>query len=90
MAWKKVEEGQECSSIKNILALSWVSLEKAQKRSHRRLVNFLPSYSLELKPIEHFGYWLKRAVTETLAYSATLILAIFSALQRWHDRIQIV
>ena len=60
-------------------------LEIAEKH-HRRLI-FLPPYSPELNPIEHFWYWLKRKVAETLVYSQTLTEAISLALQGWHGHI---
>lgn len=59
-------------------------------RRYNRTLIFLPPYSPELNPIEHFWYWLKRAVTETIVYSATLILAISLALQIWHGSIKIM
>jgi len=51
---------------------------------HKRRLIFLPPYSPELNPIEHFWYWLKRTVTETLSCSNTLEEAISLALQLWH------
>ena len=51
--------------------------------AHGRRLIFLPPYSPELNPIEHFWHWLKRAVTEILRYHGTLVEAIAIALERW-------
>ena len=39
---------------------------------------FLPPYSPELNPIEHFWYWLKKKVCDLLKFSKNLDEAIFS------------
>ena len=54
---------------------------------HNRRLIFLPPYSPELNPIEHFWAWLKRKVAETLTCSETLTDAISLALQGWNCRI---
>ena len=44
-----------------------------------RQVMFLPPYSPELNPIEHFWHWLKKTVTDTLRLTSDLASAISTA-----------
>ena len=46
-------------------------------------VIFLPPYSPELNPIEHFWNWLKKTTADTLKKCSNLYLAIFTAFQMW-------
>ena len=46
---------------------------------YNRTVIFLPPYSPELNPIEHFWHWLKKTVTDTLRFTSDLASAIFTA-----------
>ena len=57
------------------------SFELAEK--YNRKLIFLPPYSPELDPIEHFWHWLKKAVTEALKYCAALSEALCVALTQW-------
>ena len=50
---------------------------------YNRAVIFLPPYSPELNPIEHFWYWLKKTVADTLRFTFDLASAIFTALKMW-------
>ena len=50
---------------------------------YNRTVIFLPPYSPELNPIEHFWHWLKKTVTDTLRFTSDLVSAIFTALKMW-------
>jgi len=55
------------------------------EKYNRRLI-FLPPYSPELNPIEHFWNWLKRKVADVLKYVSTFKDAIRKALQIWAIR----
>ena len=52
------------------------------QRYNRTLI-FLPPYSPELNPIEHFWHWLKKKTADTLKLSPDLDSAIFTAFQLW-------
>ena len=55
--------------------------EIARKRG--RKIIFLPPYSPELNPIEHFWHWLKKTVADCLTFGFDLSVAILTALQKW-------
>ena len=55
--------------------------ELAQR--YNRTLIFLPPYSPELNPIEHFWHWLKKKTADTLKFSPDLDSAIFTAFQLW-------
>ena len=57
-------------------------LHEIAQRSGRRLI-FLPPYSPELNPIEHFWHWLKKTVADFLKICFDLSSAIFEALKKW-------
>ena len=44
---------------------------------------FLPPYSPELNPIEHFWQWLKKTTSDMLKFCLNLHSAIFTAFQLW-------
>ena len=48
---------------------------------HKVRIIFLPPYSPELNPIEHFWYWLKKRVSDLLIFSKNLDEVIFSIFQ---------
>ena len=50
---------------------------------HKRKIIFLPPYSPELNPIEHFWHWLKKTTADMLRFCSDLSLAIFEAFQLW-------
>ena len=50
---------------------------------YNRTVIFLPPYSPELNPIEHFWHWLKKTVTDTLRFTSNLASAISTAFKMW-------
>ena len=50
---------------------------------HKRKVIFLPPYSPELNPIEHFWHWLKKTTADCLKFGSELNIAISTALQKW-------
>jgi transposase len=50
---------------------------------HKRKIIFLPPYSPELNPIEHFWHWLKKTTADTLRSCSDLRTAIFEAFQLW-------
>ncbi len=50
---------------------------------HKRKIIFLPPYSLELNPIEHFWHWLKKTTAACLKFYSNLNIAISKALQKW-------
>ena len=50
---------------------------------YNRTVIFLPPYSPELNPIEHFWHWLKKTVTDMLRFTSDLASAIFTAFKMW-------
>ncbi|MBR1604246.1 MAG: transposase, partial [Synergistaceae bacterium] len=50
---------------------------------HNVKIIFLPPYSPELNPIEHFWHWLKKTTADTLKQCSNLHLAIFTSFQMW-------
>ena len=50
---------------------------------HKREIIFLPPYSPELNPIEHFWHWLKKTTADCLKFCPELNIAISEALQIW-------
>ena len=50
---------------------------------HQIKLIFLPPYSPELNPIEHFWNWLKKMTTNMLKFFPDLDNAIFAAFQMW-------
>ena len=50
---------------------------------YNRTLSFLPPYSPELHPIEHFWHWLKKTTSDILKFSADFDSAIFTAFQLW-------
>ena len=50
---------------------------------HNVKIIFLPPYSPELNPIEHFWHWLKKTTTDILKKCLNLRAAIFTAFQMW-------
>ena len=50
---------------------------------HKRKIIFLPPYSPELNPIEHFWHWLKKTTTDCLKFCSDLNIALAEALQEW-------
>ena len=50
---------------------------------HKRKIIFLPPYSPELNPIEHFWHWLKKTTADCLKFCSNLNTAISEALQKW-------
>ena len=57
-------------------------LYEIAKRHNRRLI-FLPPYSPELNPIEHFWNWLKKKIADVLKYVTTFEDAIYESLKLW-------
>ena len=55
-------------------------------RRHNRELIFLPPYSPELNPIEHFWHWLKQKLADTLKGSVTLAEAILINLESWAQK----
>ena len=55
--------------------------ELAEK--HNVKIIFLPPYSPELNPIEHFWHWLKKTTADMLKFRLKLHSAIFTAFQLW-------
>lgn len=55
--------------------------ELAEKEHHTLI--FLPPYSPELNPIEHFWHWLKKKVRDFLPECTSLDEAIFNAFKVW-------
>ena len=45
---------------------------------HRRKIIFLPPYSPELNPIEHFWHWLKKTTGDCLKFCSELNLEAYS------------
>ena len=50
---------------------------------HGKQIIFLPPYSPELNPIEHFWHWLKRKISECIHKFSNLDEAISIAFQVW-------
>ena len=50
---------------------------------HNVTIIFLPPYSPELNPIEHFWHWLKKTTADMLKKCLNLSIAIFTAFQMW-------
>lgn len=50
---------------------------------HKRKIIFLPPYSPELNPIEHFWHWLKKKTADCLKFCSDLNIALSVALQEW-------
>ena len=50
---------------------------------HKRRIIFLPPYSPELNPIEHFWHWLKKKTADCLKFCSDLNVALSTALQEW-------
>ena len=50
---------------------------------YKKKIMFLPPYSPELNPIEHFWYWLKKTKADMLRSCSDLSSAIFEAFQLW-------
>ena len=50
---------------------------------HNVKIIFLPPYSPELNPIEHFWHWLKKTVADVLKKCSNLSFAIFTSFQMW-------
>ena len=57
-------------------------LYELAEEAHHTLI-FLPPYSPELNPIEHFWCWLKKKVRDFLPECTSLDEAIFNAFQVW-------
>lgn len=57
-------------------------LYELTEKTHHTLI-FLPPYSPELNPIEHFWCWLKKKVRDFLPECKNLDEAIFNAFQVW-------
>ena len=57
-------------------------LYEVAEKNKRKLI-FLPPYSPELNPIEHFWHWLKKTTADTLKFSPDLDTAILAAFQLW-------
>lgn len=57
-------------------------LYEIAERHNRKLI-FLPPYSPELNPIEHFWHWLKKKTADYLKFCADLNIALSVALQEW-------
>ena len=55
--------------------------ELAEK--HNVKIIFLPPYSPELNPIEHFWHWLKKTTADMLKFCLNLHSAILTAFQLW-------
>lgn len=60
-------------------------LRELAEAACRRLV-FLPPYSPDFNPIEHFWSWLKRAVADCLRTVSSLQGAITAAFRKWATR----
>ena len=60
-------------------------LYEIAKRHNRRLI-FLPPYSPELNPIEHFWNWLKKKIADILKHVTTFGDAIYESLKLWNQR----
>ena len=57
-------------------------LSEITKKWNRKII-FLPPYSPELNPIEHFWHWLKKTVADCLKFCFDLSVALLAALQKW-------
>ena len=70
-----------------------IVMDNASFHSKKRLISaaknagckllFLPPYSPELNPIEHFWAWLKRFLRKILPSAASFDDALFAAFQLW-------
>ena len=56
---------------------------RAIAEKHRRKLIFLPPYSPDLNPIEHFWHWLKKTLGDILQYYSNIEEAISIALTMW-------
>ena len=56
---------------------------RAIAEKHNRRIIFLPPYSPDLNPIEHFWQWLKKTLGDILQYFSTIEEAMSIALTMW-------
>ena len=57
-------------------------LKELAEKQEKRII-FLPPYSPELNPIEHFWHWLKRKVSDCIPFCKNLNEAISIAFEVW-------